>query len=86
MKRALNWTVLVIVACILFALGQVSGQSNTQSSAGCQINVHPTWGEFIGGSNYGLAFRNDQGTLRFFAQMPCGLGGKPNLSLEIRRQ
>lgn len=86
MKRASYWLRLALAAWICFALGQLSGQANTPSAARCQISVPPDWGEFIGASNYGVAFRDDQGTIRFFSQMPCGLGGKPNLSLEIRRQ
>lgn len=52
----------------------------------CQVTVPAEWGEFIGSSQYGLAFRDDQGTLRFVTQMPCGLDGPPHIALQVSRK
>jgi hypothetical protein len=59
----------------------------TMSSARCVVNIPPHWGTFRGvAQGYGLVFEDEEGTLRFTSQMPCGLEGAPNVSLEIRRK
>jgi hypothetical protein len=81
--------VLALVAVGLFSfLAQKTGQAQSSVSvkAHCLVRVPPDWGEFVGASTYGLGFRDNQGTIRFVAQMPCNLDGPPNISLQIKRQ
>ena len=85
MKRGVQILVLFLLLSVTFvAVRQASGQN--APAARCQIAVPSNWGEFVGASSYGLTFRDDQGTLRFITQLPCGLAGTPNVALEIRRQ
>ncbi|HEY1801560.1 MAG TPA: hypothetical protein VGG46_11560 [Terriglobales bacterium] len=85
-----HWRLFVLIAggylLLIFGHSLAEPQNTTLTAARCQIVVPASWGEFVGGSNYGLAFRDDQGTIRLMNQMPCGLEGKPNVSLEIKRQ
>ena len=41
--------------------------------AGCVSEVPKSWGNFVGGSTYGLAFQDDKGTLRFLQHPICGI-------------
>jgi hypothetical protein len=51
---------------------------------GCVASVPKSWGQFRGGSaQSGLAFEDQQGTLRFLTNVPCD--GTPWVALEIRR-
>ncbi len=38
----------------------------------CVAVVPQTWGEYKGGSAYGLAFQDHEGVLRFVPHPPCG--------------
>ena len=82
--RFLGLLALIYAGIAWFSLSEKQG--NVLASARCQINVPSEWGEFVGGSNYGLAFRDDQGTLRFVTQVPCGFEGPVNVALEIKRK
>ena len=86
MKSALRMLgVLLLVYCGI-AFSPSNRDPVVEASARCQIYVPTEWGVFIGGSNYGLAFRDDQGTIRFVTQMPCGLEGPVNVALQIKRK
>jgi hypothetical protein len=80
----------VLVLAFLIYVGVIvspsAKQQTASASARCQVNVPPEWGDFVGGSNYGLAFRDNQGTIRFVTQMPCGLEGPVNVALQIKRK
>jgi hypothetical protein len=88
MKTSWQMIVILIVGYFVFLFGQVSAdpQSAVSTNAHCKVIVPSNWGEFIGASTYGLAFKDDQGIIRMMNQMPCGLEGRPNVSLEIARQ
>jgi hypothetical protein len=57
-----------------------------EQTARCAITVPKDWGEYIGAGSYGLEFKDDSGTIRFVKQFACGLGGVPNVSLEVHRK
>jgi len=71
---------LIITLAVLF--GMFLGRRNPQStvhaqdtvfgSSTCTAMVPSEWGEFKGGSSYGLAFQDSQGKLRFVLNPPCG--------------
>lgn len=53
----------------------------------CTVNIPSDWGNFRGVSQgYGFVFEDQAGTLRVVNQMPCGLEGTPNVTLEIHRK
>ena len=87
MKTSWQMIVILMVGYFVFLFGQVSAdpQSSVPANARCKVIVPSAWGEFVGASNYGLAFKDDQGSIRIMNQMPCGLEGRPNVSLEIAR-
>jgi hypothetical protein len=56
----------------------VYGQAN------CRSYVPPEWGDYKGSSdNYGVAFQDSSGTLRFITNVACE--ATPQVALEIRR-
>lgn len=50
----------------------VHAQEQTDAYANCIVAVPKAWGEFKGGSAFGLAFEDQTGTLRFMLHPPCG--------------
>jgi hypothetical protein len=44
----------------------------------CVAQVPVAWGEFRGSSDYGLAFQDKDGTLRFVVHPPCGSASSSN--------
>jgi hypothetical protein len=50
----------------------VHAQDQFSSLAGCISAVPKAWGDFVGASSYGLAFRDSAGTLRFLQHPLCG--------------
>jgi len=62
------------------------GRSVDEMPAQCTFNVPREWGEFVGASSSGLYFRDDSGTVRYIAQLPCGQVTAPSVQLEIRRR
>jgi hypothetical protein len=51
---------------------QVRAQERTNLPAGCRVVVPRSWGEYRGASEYGLAFQDENGTVRFMLHPPCG--------------
>ena len=50
----------------------------------CKSYVPPSWGEYVGSSkDYGIAFRDNTGTLRFVTNVACET--TPQVALEMRR-
>lgn len=50
----------------------VHAQDQTDAYANCIVAVPKAWGEFKGGSAFGLAFEDQSGTLRFMLHPACG--------------
>ena len=49
----------------------------------CTVAVPKSWGEFKGGSEFGLAFEDQTGTLRFVLHPPCASISTPTESTTI---
>jgi hypothetical protein len=56
------------------------------SYSNCVVSVPKDWGEFRGGSEFGLAFEDQLGTLRFMLHPPCGSLNAPtdNTSVDLK--
>jgi hypothetical protein len=72
--------------------GIAKAQEHFASFGGCTNVVPKSWGEFKGGSAYGLAFQDENGTLRFLEHPACGNFASPTnapqpaIDLEIERK
>jgi hypothetical protein len=44
----------------------------------CVAQIPSAWGEFKGSSDFGLAFEDEKGTLRFVVHPPCGNASSSN--------
>jgi hypothetical protein len=72
----------IIVLAIFFGviLGRTRGlqgvvhaqDQQPMGASTCTAIVPNSWGEFKGGSSYGLAFQDSQGVIRFVLNPPCG--------------
>jgi hypothetical protein len=88
-KRFCTLLLLVLVISVaFFSIGHSysAAQQPIANSARCLVNVPSDWGDYIGASQYGMVFKDDQGTLRFITRVPCGHEGPPNIAVEIRRK
>ena len=47
-------------------------ENRVPGSSPCTAIVPSSWGDFKGGSSYGLAFQDTQGKIRFVLNPPCG--------------
>jgi hypothetical protein len=93
-------SVLLVVAGLAlgFAGGRlrpvaaVHAQDKYAITGGCIAGVPKTWGTFKGASEYGLAFEDSGGTVRFLAHPTCGNGlssmmaPEPLVDLKIERK
>ena len=83
MKRSLVW---IGKASLLFLVGVADGLVGryfnptarvhalecSEAYSNCIVTVPSGWGEFKGGSEFGLAFEDQTGTLRFMLHPLCG--------------
>lgn len=88
MKRSLDW---IRKICLLLLVGigggmvgrfynpsvSVHAQNTADANSNCVVSVPKAWGEFKGGSLFGLAFEDQTGTLRFLLHPPCGSLSSP---------
>ena len=51
---------------------RVHAQETSTGSMSCKLTIPKSWGEFKGGSAFGLAFQDPNGTLRFLQHPACG--------------
>jgi hypothetical protein len=83
---------LIVVLTIGSAAGLREATPTPQRDSvqpNCVLTVPPGWGEFKGGSRFGLAFEDSAGTLRFINDVGCQIAGTqpvPVVSLEVRRK
>ena len=101
----LKWIRLSEVGIVLLAVmvGNVMGRpQNPESSVhaqekfggvtNCVTVVPKSWGQFKGGSEYGLAFQDDNGVVRFVLHPTCGSVNSPAepptepIDLEVQRR
>ena len=84
------------VTIAVLALGAMTSQhplANAQKDSlqpACTLTVPAGWGEFKGASrDFGLAFQDRDGTLRFIRDLACEIKGfqrLPPTFLEVRRK
>lgn len=71
---------------------KVQAQEHFSGVTNCIAVVPRTWGDFKGGSDYGLAFEDDKGVVRFVQHPNCGSLNSPGepppmpIDLEIQRK
>jgi hypothetical protein len=101
----LKWIRLSEVGLLLLAgvVGNVLGRMRTSENTvhaqerfsgitNCVTVVPKSWGAFKGGSDYGLAFQDDQGVIRFVLHPTCGSVNSPAepppapIDLEVQRR
>ena len=87
-KRLLVLHLVLFSVLLLWArtAGSQSAQTQLPSGSRCVFRVPAEWGDYISSDRYGIAFKDEQGTLRFVTQFPCGFDGPPNVAIEIRRR
>src|SRR5215470_567306 len=88
MKQSAIAILLLVVGIFVGAGSSTKGAAaQTTDSGRCIANIPAEWGTLKGVSpNYGLAFEDTSGTLRFVNKFPCGLEQAPNVTLEVRRK
>ena len=70
----------------------VHAQDHFSGVNSCITVVPKSWGAYKGGSEYGLAFEDETGVIRFVLHPSCGSGSSPGMSetsaidLEIQRR
>jgi hypothetical protein len=86
LKRTLSWLAQLSMLLLAGVIGGIVGRMHSSASTvhaqekdvtGCMVFVPKAWGEYKGGSSYGLAFQDQSGTLRFLAHPICGNGLSP---------
>ena len=101
----LKWIRLSEVGLLLLAgvVGNVLGRMRTSDTTvhaqerfsgvtNCVTVVPKSWGDFKGGSDYGLAFEDNQGVVRFLLHPSCGSVNSPAepppaaIDLEVQRR
>lgn len=71
---------------------KVQAQERFTGITNCVTAVPKSWGEFKGGSDYGLAFEDDKGVVRFVLHPSCGSLNSPAepppmaIDLEVQRR
>jgi hypothetical protein len=89
MQRKTFWAgAALVMAVACFLAGSIQGEPAPfeNHAARCTVNVPTAWGEYVGSGTSGMVFKDNSGTLRIVAHFPCnGLGGAPQVALEIRR-
>ncbi len=71
---------------------EVHAQEYFSGVTNCVTAVPRSWGEFKGGSEYGLAFEDDKGVVRFVLHPSCGSVISPAappiapIDLEVQRR
>ena len=78
------------IFCRSYPRGSSVHAEERPETATCMVGVPKSWGEFRGASAYGLAFQDENGTLRFLLHPSCGNLNSPTdtpyVDLEILRR
>lgn len=65
----------------------VHAEEKYSTMGGCIAHVPSWWGTFQGASDYGLAFEDNYGTVRFLARPSCGNGqsmASPDAAVDLK--
>ena len=94
--KSLLWMFAGAVLCVsgehFWKLQTVHAQTPLGSEAACITRIPKAWGTFKGASEYGLAFEDENGTLRFLKSPSCSENfymnpvGKPIFDLMMERK
>ena len=86
--RDIRFAVLIglILMGSVFAGRVYSESASVSGMARCSAYVPSDWGEYVGSGQYGIVFKDNEGTLRFFRAPACGHKVAPHVDLEIRRR
>jgi hypothetical protein len=85
MNKAIYGTLVGLILLGTFFLGRLSSASNL--AARCAVTIPSEWGDYAGANQYGIVFKDSDGTLRVVKNVPCGgHDATPNVDLEIRRK
>ena len=85
------------IACGIFGrmnapAAKVHAQEKFAGITACTAVVPKSWGDFRGGSEYGLAFQDQNGVVRFVLHPPCAAVNSPGepppvaIDLEVQRR
>jgi hypothetical protein len=87
-KRMFWLTVIAFIVVVSFYAGRTQSEPPLPQdmSARCMATVPSEWGEYVGSSSFGVAFKDSSDTLRFVTHFPCGTDAAPHLALMIRRK
>lgn len=85
MNKAIYGTVFALILLGTFFIGRLSNASDL--AARCTVTIPSAWGDYVGSSQYGIIFKDSDGTLRVLKNVPCGGHDvTPHIDLEIRRK
>ena len=85
MNKAVYGTLVGLILLGTFFLGRLSSASNL--AARCAVTIPSEWGDYAGANQYGIVFKDSDGTLRVVKNVPCGgHDATPHVDLEIRRK
>jgi hypothetical protein len=85
MNKAIYGTLVGLILLGTFFLGRLSSASNL--AARCAVTIPSEWGDYAGANQYGIVFKDSDGTLRVVKNVPCGgHDATPHVDLEIRRK
>jgi hypothetical protein len=85
MNKGIYGTLLGLILLGTFFLGRLSSASNL--AARCAVTIPSEWGDYAGANQYGIVFKDSDGTLRVVKNVPCGgHDATPHVDLEIRRK
>jgi hypothetical protein len=84
--RCMRYVVPMLVLLAVLSAVRLQGMSSISGTPKCKAYVPPEWGEYVDSGQYGIVFKDNEGTLRFFRGVPCGHEGTPVVDLEIRRK
>ena len=101
MKTRLMWLGKIVLVLFVGVIGAAVGRLYPSGSSvhaqekaieptGCMVGVPKSWGEYKGASAYGLAFQDQNGTLRYLLHPTCGNFNSPSenpyVDLEVLRR
>ena len=88
MIKGIFFLALVVFVVEICSRGRAQAESSLPQivPAGCVAVVPVDWGEYVGSSSFGVAFKDTSGTLRFITHFSCGLENPPHLALVVNRK
>ena len=86
-RRGAHYIGATTLILLVFFVGRLQGGTNSISgTAKCRAYVPAEWGEYASPGQYGIVFKDNEGTLRLVRGVPCGHEGTPSIDLELRRK